>query len=113
PFDDEPGERGWNWAWTLRSRLNSTRVYTWVVAIEAWPSISCTTRRSAPPASRCVAKLCRRVGGLTAPGRPACRADRLTIDQSAVRDSGRPDLETNTVVVRGLRATSAGRSRRR
>jgi hypothetical protein len=25
----------------------------------AWPSISCTARRSAPPAKRCVAKLCR------------------------------------------------------
>ena len=36
-----------------------------MVAMLAWPSISCTCRRAAPPATRCVAKLWRSVWGET------------------------------------------------
>ena len=36
----------------------------------AWPSISCTWRRSAPPLTMCVAKLCRKVCGLMSAGAP-------------------------------------------
>ena len=45
----------------------------------AWPSISCTWRRSAPPASRCVAKLCRSECGLSS-GRAAGQF-RVELDQ--------------------------------
>ncbi len=69
------------------------------------------TRRSAPPASRWVAKLCLRVCGLMSACKPAAWAWRLTICQRAIRDNGRPDFETNTSAVPGRRATRAGRSR--
>lgn len=45
--------------YTSKSRSWLTRVYTWVVEIDTWPSISCTTRRSAPWSRRCVAHECR------------------------------------------------------
>ena len=48
--------------------------YTCVVRMLAWPSNSCTVRRSEPPASRCVAKLCRNVCGLTVRLSPARNA---------------------------------------
>ena len=51
-----------------------------------------------------MAKLCRKVCGLTSPCNPADRAWRLTICQRPIRDNGRPDLETNTAPVSGLRA---------
>ena len=38
--------------------------------MSAWPSISCTLLRSAPPESNCVAKQCRNVCGVTFPGNP-------------------------------------------
>ena len=56
----------------------------------AWPSISCTCRRSAPPASRCVAKLWRSVCGLTDAGAPASRAYFLTNSQIRSRRRRRP-----------------------
>ena len=62
----------------------------------AWPSISCTCRRSAPPASRCVAKLCRKVCGLTSGGAPARRAYRFRSSQIRSRASRRPRYESNT-----------------
>lgn len=51
--------RGWAWSWTFFRRSMETWVYSWVVAMLAWPSSSCTTRRSAPPSSRWVAAECR------------------------------------------------------
>ena len=45
-------------------------MYIWVVEMSAWPSISCTARRSQPPASRWVAKLWRSVWGLIRPAEP-------------------------------------------
>src|SRR5436190_2003551 len=56
----------------------------------AWPSSSCTVRRSAPPESRCVAKLCRNVCGLTLALTPARRTYFFTSTQSISRDSGLP-----------------------
>src|SRR3954447_5894405 len=60
--------RGCEVAQTSRSRSTVTSVYTCVVVTEAWPSSSCTTRTSAPPSSRWVAKECRSVCGETADG---------------------------------------------
>jgi len=51
---DEMGDRhdrrarGWLCRYTSSRRSCETFVYTWVVEIEAWPSISCTIRKSAP-----------------------------------------------------------------
>src|SRR3954469_19657038 len=39
--------------------------------MSAWPSISCTERRSQPPASRCVANVWRSVCGLIRSASPA------------------------------------------
>ena len=43
-----PNARGCADSYTSNSRSWLTLVYTWVVEIDAWPSISCTMRRSAP-----------------------------------------------------------------
>ena len=52
--------------------------------------------RSAPPASRCVAKLCRSVCGLTFPFKPARRAYFFTRIHSISRVSRLPPLLTNS-----------------
>ena len=48
----------------------------------SWPSSSCTTRRSAPPSSRCVAKEWRRVCGETPPAVPRASQPIQPIAQS-------------------------------
>ena len=50
--------RGCASMYALRASVLVMCVYTWVVAGLAWPSNSCTTRRSAPPSKRCVANEC-------------------------------------------------------
>ena len=57
--DQRPQARGWVPLYTLTSRSLLTWVYTWVVWRLEWPRSSWTTRRSAPPSSRWVAKLWR------------------------------------------------------
>ena len=52
------------------------------VKILACPSSSCTTRRSAPPSRRCVAKEWRSVCGETRPLSPAEAAARFTAVQA-------------------------------
>ena len=49
----------------LRSVERSMCTYTSVVVIDSCPSICCMARKLAPPSSRCVAKLWRKVCGLT------------------------------------------------
>ena len=58
--------------------------------MSAWPSISCTARRSAPPSSRCVAKLCRSVCGVTGFSIPAFSTYFRRIFHAPMRESGRP-----------------------
>ena len=62
------------------------------MARSAWPSISWTLRRSAPPSSRCVANECRRRCGCTRSGsRPRLRGE-LAQDQERARAGERPAL---------------------
>ena len=89
-----------------------TLVYTWVVEIEAWPSISCTTRRSAPWSSRWVAQRVaqhvRRQSRCRAgrPGRPYC----LITAHAAWRVSRPPRLFRNTASASSRRRHCAGAS---
>src|SRR5262245_30665061 len=102
--------RGWNWRWMARRRSRSTWVYCCVVRMLAWPRSSCTVRRSAPPASRWVAKLCRNVCGLTRALRPARRTYFFTSAQTISRVRARPPRLTRTHGASVFACTSRGRS---
>ena len=56
--------------------------------MSAWPSISCSERRSQPPASRCVANVWRSVCGLILPVEP--RAARVALDDLVEALAGEP-----------------------
>ena len=80
---------GCAWKYSSRRRLSETCVYSSVVARSAWPSISCTERRSAPPSSRCVANECRSRCGWTRSGSsPAAPARRRRMRKAPARVSG-------------------------
>lgn len=49
--------RGWYESRFSRRYSLLRCVYISVVVMDSWPSISCTALRSAPPSTRCVAKL--------------------------------------------------------
>ena len=74
-LDDEPfyllgwslgGNVALNIAWRYPERVQGLILLATnpcCVANEAWPKISCTVRKSAPPSSKCVAALCRKACG--------------------------------------------------
>jgi hypothetical protein len=65
-------------------------------------------RRSAPPASMCVAKLCLSVCGLTVEGKPARLQYFFTSAQRKIRVNGRPVLLTNSRLGVGSRESGVG-----
>ena len=92
-----------------RSRSVETFVYTCVVEIEAWPSSSCTTRRSAPWSSMWVAQEWRSTCGLSRSHEPGPRRrSAVTMAQPAWRDRRPPRWLRNTASASPRRAQRAG-----
>ena len=82
---------GCAWKYNSRRLRSDTCVYSSVVARSAWPSISCTARRSAPPSSRCVAnEWRRRCGWMRSGSRPAFPARRRRMRKTPARVSPPP-----------------------
>ena len=83
-------------------------MYTCVVEMLAWPSSSCTTRRSAPWSSMCVAQECRSTCGDRWPSSPTRSPALRTIVQHAWRLMRPPRAFRNTASL-SAHAPRAGR----
>ena len=88
--------RGCAFRQTSSNRASSTLVYRCVVDRLACPSRSWIERRSAPPASRCVAKECRRACGVACSGSPFCRRYKRKVRCATAASSRFPRAPRNS-----------------
>ena len=80
--------RGWALSYTAARCWKSSAVYTWVEAMLAWPSMSCTARRSPDDCSTCEANEWRSTCGCTltaVPTRSACAFRRSCTTRGEMR----------------------------
>ena len=99
----------------LREAWKSRCVYTCVLAIDAWPSISCTARRSPDDCSTCDANEWRSMCGCTwrsSPCLTAHAASRRSIVRGEMRLPARADEQRACVRVASVRALREPRANR-